>query len=177
MEEAYELADAAVQGDDAKLRDELGDVLFQVVFLALLLEERGQGSLDQIAEQLTEKLIRRHPHVFGTEQEEVLRTSSDVLRQWDTVKREVEGRGADDPFADIPKNLPGLLYARKTLRRAEPDGGGAAERETRDEAEAAVGEMLLEAVRLSRRLGVDPELAVRAAADRLRVRSLPGGTH
>ena len=65
VEEAYELADAAAQGDDAKLRDELGDVLFQVVFLALLLEERGEGSLDQIAEQLTEKLIRRHPHVFG----------------------------------------------------------------------------------------------------------------
>ncbi len=91
-----------------------------------------------------------------------------MLANWDQIKREVEGRGSDDPFADIPENLPGLLYARKTLRRAEPDGGGAAERETRDEAEAAVGEMLLEAVRLSRRLGVDPELAVRAAADRLR---------
>ena len=174
VEEAYELADAAAQGDDAKLRDELGDVLFQVVFLALLLEERGEGSLDQIAEQLTEKLIRRHPHVFGEAEAESARQ---VLANWDQIKREVEGRGSDDPFADIPENLPGLLYARKTLRRAEPDGGGAAEHETRDEAEAAVGAMLLEAVRLSRRLGVDPELAVRAAADRLRDPSLPDGTH
>jgi uncharacterized protein YabN with tetrapyrrole methylase and pyrophosphatase domain len=138
------------------------------VFLALLLEERGAGSLAQVADELTAKLIRRHPHVFGDEQEEVLRTSSDVLRRWGEIKREVEGRGAGDPFADIPENLPGLLYARKTLRRADPGGGAPADRETRDEAESAVGEMLLEAVRVARRLGVDPELALRAAADRLR---------
>jgi uncharacterized protein YabN with tetrapyrrole methylase and pyrophosphatase domain len=171
VEEAYELADAARRGDDEKLRDELGDVLFQVVFLSLLLEEREAGSLAEVAETISEKLIRRHPHVFGEEQEEVLRTSSEVLRQWDEIKREVEGRGADDPFGDVPENLPGLLYARKTLRRAEPDGGGPAERETRDATEAAVGEMLLEAVRLARRLGIDPELALRAAADRLQERS------
>jgi len=153
------------------MRDELGDVLFQVVFLSLLLEERGEGSLGEIADQLAEKLIRRHPHVFDAEEAEALGTSREVLRQWDDIKRDVEGRGADDPFADIPENLPGLLYARKTLRRAEPDGGGEAPREARDDAERAVGEMLLEAVRLSRGLGVDPELAIRAAADRLRDRS------
>ena len=167
VEEAYELADAAQRGDDEKLRDELGDVLFQVVFLSLLLEERGAGSFEQVADELTAKLVRRHPHVFGEDSEESL-TSREVLRNWDQIKREVEGRGAGDPFADIPENLPGLLYARKTLRRAEPDGGAPAERASRDEAEQAVGEMLLEAVRLARRLGVDPELAVRAAADRLR---------
>ncbi len=164
VEEAYELADAAARGDDEKLLDELGDVLFQVVFLALLLEERGAGDLGAVADTITEKLIRRHPHVFGAEEDEVLRTSSDVLRQWDTIKREVEGRGADDPFADIPENLPALLYARKILRRADPHGAGALERATRDESEAAVGELLLAAVELSRRLGVDPELALRAAA-------------
>ncbi|MDX6580928.1 MAG: nucleoside triphosphate diphosphatase [Solirubrobacterales bacterium] len=163
VEEAYELADAAQRGDDEKLRDELGDVLFQVVFLSLLLEERGAGSLPEVAGQLTEKLIRRHPHVFGDVDVD---SSREVLRNWDTIKRDVEGRGAD-----IPENLPGLLYARKVLRRADPEGGSPADRETRDEAEAAVGEMLLEAVALSRRLGVDPELAVRAAADRLRDRS------
>src|ERR1700752_1511479 len=68
VEEAYELADAAQRGDDAKLLDELGDVLFQVHFLALLLEERGAGDLAQVAEHCTEKLIRRHPHVFGEDQ-------------------------------------------------------------------------------------------------------------
>src|SRR6187200_2801489 len=64
VEEAYELADAAAQGDDSKLEDELGDVLFQVYFLALLLEERGAGSLASVAEGMSAKLIRRHPHVF-----------------------------------------------------------------------------------------------------------------
>src|SRR6187200_3464864 len=65
VEEAYELADAAQRGDDAKLLDELGDVLFQVYFLALLLEERGSGSLAEVAEHCRQKLIRRHPHVFA----------------------------------------------------------------------------------------------------------------
>jgi len=163
VEEAYELADAAARGDDEKLRDELGDVLFQVLFLSLLLEERGAGSLDAVADGMSAKLIRRHPHVFGEVEAE---TATDVLRNWDQIKRDVEGRGADDPFADVPENLPGLLYARKILRRAEPEGGAPVDRERRDETEAAIGEMLLEAVRLSRRVGVDPELALRAAAER-----------
>lgn len=174
VEEAYELADAAARGDDAKLLDELGDVLFQVVFLALLLEEREAGSLGEVAETITEKLIRRHPHVFEeSEARELLagarpEAAGEVLANWDRIKREVEGRGASDPFEDVPENLPALLYARKILRRADPDAGGAADRSRRDAGEAAVGELLLEAVRMSRRLGVDPELAVRAAADRYR---------
>ncbi len=110
VEEAYELADAAHRGDDDKIRDELGDVLFQVLFLSLLLEERGAGSLAGVAEGMSEKLIRRHPHVFGEAEAE---TANEVLRNWDQIKREVEGRGAGDPFADVPENLPGLLYARK----------------------------------------------------------------
>ena len=182
VEEAYELADAAARGDDEKLRDELGDVLFQVLFLSLLLEERGAGSLDAVADGMSAKLIRRHPHVFGEVEAEESKndtrssrgltaprlTSAEVLRNWDQIKREVEGRGADDPFADVPENLPGLLYARKILRRAEPEGGAPVDRERRDETEAAIGEMLLEAVRVSRRVGVDPELALRAAAERYR---------
>jgi uncharacterized protein YabN with tetrapyrrole methylase and pyrophosphatase domain len=160
VEEAYELADAAARGDDEKLLDELGDVLFQVVFLSLLLEERGAGDLATVAETITAKLIRRHPHVFGEAEAE---TAGEVLRNWDEIKREVEGREGE-----VPENLPGLLYARKVLRRLDPDGGRPADRETRDEAEAAVGEALLEIVRVCRLLGVDPELAVRAAAARLR---------
>jgi uncharacterized protein YabN with tetrapyrrole methylase and pyrophosphatase domain len=127
IEEAYELADAARSGDAAKMLDELGDVLFQVYFLALLLEERGSGDLERVANAVTEKLIRRHPHVFADEATkaatEVLNerpadSSAAVLGNWDQIKREVEGRGAEDPFADVPENLPGLLYARKLLRRA-----------------------------------------------------------
>jgi uncharacterized protein YabN with tetrapyrrole methylase and pyrophosphatase domain len=179
VEEAYELADAAARGDDAKLLDELGDVLFQVLFLALLLEERGAGDLAQVAEGMSAKLIRRHPHVFGEASgPEALaamgsdpETAGEVLRNWDRIKREVEeGDGAGEPFGDLPENLPSLLYARKVLRRADPEGGApsAADAEARDAAEQWLGDLLLAAVGVSRRLGVDPELALRAAADRLR---------
>ena len=184
VEEAYELADAASRGDDAKLRDELGDVLFQVVFLSLLLEERDAGDLAAVAEQMTEKLIRRHPHVFGDQAgEEAVAameadpsTASGVLSNWDRIKREVEGKGAADPFADLPENLPALLYARKILRRADPQAGAPPPEapESRDGAERWLGELLLSMVGLSRRLGVDPELALRAAADRFRAGSRDG---
>ncbi|CAN5565154.1 nucleoside triphosphate pyrophosphohydrolase [soil metagenome] len=190
VEEAYELADAAASGDDAKLLDELGDVLFQVHFLSLLMEERGAGGLAEVAEGVRAKLIRRHPHVFPESEQPPMpvdssasrpgSTGSDegsgemgvdqVLSQWDRIKKDVEGRGVDDPFSDVPENLPGLLYARKILRRIEPSAGNAEPLadEERDEAERRVGEMLIEAVALSRRLGVDPELAVRAEAGRRR---------
>jgi MazG family protein len=189
VEEAYELADAAESGDDAKLLDELGDVLFQVHFLALLLEERGAGSLAEVAESMTQKLIRRHPHVFGDTE---ARTAGQVLANWDRIKREEEGRGADDPFADVPENLPALLYARKTQRRAVTAsdytsqsrrrtspriasglaGEGAGERladaEARDAAERRIGDALFSLVDEARRLQVDPELALRAATHRFR---------
>src|SRR5215207_954011 len=83
VEEAYELADAAHSGDNAKLLDELGDVLFQVCFLALLMEERGRGSLAEVADHCREKLIRRHPHVFG---DRVAATAGEVVSNWDEIK-------------------------------------------------------------------------------------------
>ncbi|HEX2358956.1 MAG TPA: MazG nucleotide pyrophosphohydrolase domain-containing protein [Solirubrobacterales bacterium] len=170
VEEAYELADAARRDDPEAMLDELGDVLFQVVFLALLLEERGEGDLAAVAESCTAKLIRRHPHVFG---EGELETAGAVLSQWEEIKREVEGRG-DDPLADIPDTLPALLHARKVLRRTDPQGSSSGARPggpggdpaEREAAEREVGERLLEVVRHSRRLGVDPELALRSAAER-----------
>jgi XTP/dITP diphosphohydrolase/tetrapyrrole methylase family protein/MazG family protein/ATP diphosphatase len=172
VEEAYELADAAASGDDAKLLDELGDVLFQVHFLALLLEERGAGSLDEVAEAMIAKLIRRHPHVFGDAEAE---SAGEVLRNWDRIKVEEEGRGAGEPFADLPENLPALLYARKVQRRAASAGLGGApaaedmpDPELRDAEERRIGEALFELVDEARRLRVDPELAVRQAAQRFR---------
>ena len=114
VEEAYELADAAGLGDDAKLLDELGDVLFQVHFLALLLEERGAGSFAEVAEHCRQKLIRRHPHVFGETQAD---TAGQVLRNWDRIKESEPGRERGI-FAEVPENLPGPLYARKVQRRA-----------------------------------------------------------
>ncbi len=183
VEEAYELADAANRGDDAKLLDELGDVLFQVVFLSLLLEERGEGDFAAVAEHCREKLIRRHPHVFGEVEAE---TAGEVLANWDAIKAGEKGRERGI-FGEVPENLPGPLYARKLLRRAEsaghkwPRGGEDPLFMVTREAEAlerasgheerrfdAVGDVMFAAVAAARRLGVDPELALRSAADRFR---------
>ena len=157
VEEAYELADAALSGDDAKLVDELGDVLFQVYFLSLLLEERGVAGLAEVAEACRAKLIRRHPHVFGDRE---ARTAGEVVRNWDQIKRDVEGGG--EVFGSIPETLPSTLYAKKILRRARSAGhewGGSGD---------DPGERLLAAVRDAADAGVDPELALRQAADRFR---------
>jgi XTP/dITP diphosphohydrolase/tetrapyrrole methylase family protein/MazG family protein/ATP diphosphatase len=194
VEEAYELADAAYSGEDGKLRDELGDVLFQVYFLSLLLEERGQGDLASVARGTTEKLIRRHPHVFGDDPAELsslpteARTASEVRRNWDAIKR-TETHG--EPFGSIPENLPSLLYAAKLQRRASEAAAasprdalakiaravGDAERSAlteepdRDALYERIGELLFACVELARAVGVDPEVALRRAADGFRVRA------
>jgi XTP/dITP diphosphohydrolase/tetrapyrrole methylase family protein/MazG family protein/ATP diphosphatase len=166
VEEAYELADAAHRGDDRKLLDELGDVLFQVHFLALLLEERGAGDLAAVAEHCRQKLIRRHPHVFG---DVAADSAAQVLRNWDQIKTGEEGR---EPgiFGDVPENLPSLLYARKVQRRAASAGKWAPAGESQPDEESfrALGDELFALVDRARALRVDPELALRAAADRFR---------
>jgi uncharacterized protein YabN with tetrapyrrole methylase and pyrophosphatase domain len=110
--------------------------------------------------------------VFGETEAE---TAGEVLRNWDRIKREEEGRGADDPFADVPENLPALLYARKMQRRAASAGLAGEEAqdrlsdpEERDAAEREIGEALFSLVDQARRMRVDPELALRAAARRFR---------
>jgi MazG family protein len=190
VEEAYELADAAQHGDDRKLLDELGDVLFQVYFLALLLEERGAGDLAQVAEHCTEKLIRRHPHVFG---EVEASTAAEVLRNWDEIKSSEAGREAG-LFGEVPENLPSPLYARKVQRRAASSGFDfpgvdtaiEAAREELAELEAVavagdregrfreLGDLLFAVVNVARKLRVDPELALRDASDRFRDRVTAG---
>jgi MazG family protein len=182
VEEAYELADAANGGDDRKLLDELGDVLFQVHFLSLLLEERGAGDLAQVAEHCRRKLIHRHPHVFGDVE---ARSAGEVLRNWDQIKRSEPGREGGI-FGDVPENLPALLHARKAQRRAASSGldvdhvpYDAVEGELEElraagaEREAAfreVGDLLFAAVNVARKLRVDPELALRGATGRFRER-------
>src|SRR3954464_580964 len=108
VEEAYEVADAAVDGRPEKLLDELGDLLFQVYFLALLRGEQGHGDVEEVARAVHAKLVRRHPHVFG---EVEARTAGRVRENWERIKREQEGR--QGIFHDVPRNLPTLVYARK----------------------------------------------------------------
>jgi XTP/dITP diphosphohydrolase/tetrapyrrole methylase family protein/MazG family protein/ATP diphosphatase len=181
LEEAYELADAAYRRDDGKLLDELGDVLFQVHFLALLLEERGAGSLAQVAEHVRQKLIRRHPHIFG---EVEVANAGEVLANWDAIKS-TEADREPGIFGEVPENLPALLYARKVQRRTATTGldvdeppygavlGMLEELEGADGADAryaAAGDLLFATVNVARKLKIDPELALRSSADRFRAR-------
>jgi XTP/dITP diphosphohydrolase/tetrapyrrole methylase family protein/MazG family protein/ATP diphosphatase len=183
VEEAYELADAAHAGDDAKLVDELGDVLFQVYFLSLLLEERGQGDLATVADHCRTKLIRRHPHVFG---ERAAATADDVVRNWTEIKREDEQGG--DVFGDIPETHPSTIQAAKVQRRAEGAGleternAGEALWDIQKSCESffatpgwreeevfeRVGALLYDAVAAARALGVDPEVGLRQYANAVR---------
>lgn len=183
VEEAYELADAVERRDDARILDELGDVLFQVHFLALLLEERGAGDLAAVARHAAGKLIRRHPHVFGAVR---VNSAAQVLRNWDQIKAAEPGRERG-LFGELPGNLPAPLYARKVQRRAAasgfdvPDAAAALElvheelKELRLAAEREqrfreLGDVMFALVALARKLDVDPELALRAAAQRFRDR-------
>jgi len=189
VEEAYEVADAAVLGDDAELHGELGDLLFQVFFLALLLEEKGLGDLESVSRDIHAKLVRRHPHVFG---ESDAASAGAVRLRWEAIKTEQEGR--EGIFHEIPESLPALLHARKVQRRAAavgydwPDLEGplAKLREELGELSTAVerapipkpetepdpavchelGDLLFTVVNVARRLNVDPELALRATSRR-----------
>ena len=179
VEEAYELADAAHSGDDAKLLDELGDVLFQVNFLSLLLEERGAGDLAAVADAVRAKLVRRHPHIFGEQALDELptdaTTAAGVKENWDAIKLR-EGPGS------VAATLPALTYARKTLRRAargDAEPADVADRLARlralepgaghgsEEHYEVVGELLLAVVQLASEARVDPEIALRRTADAL----------
>jgi XTP/dITP diphosphohydrolase/tetrapyrrole methylase family protein/MazG family protein/ATP diphosphatase len=189
VEEAYEVADAANAGDPGKLLDELGDLLFQTYFLALLLEEQGEGGLEAIARAVHAKLVRRHPHVFGDAEAD---SPGRVRSQWELIKSEQEGRTG--VFHDVPEALPGLIHARKVQRRAAavgfeyPDVAGAladledelaelkAELDGRpdpapetepDRRQAdELGDLLFACVNVARRLNADPELELRRATGR-----------
>ena len=200
LEETYELADAIrrrVEGDgaDKEIRGELGDLLFQVYFLACVAEEQGLYDLGDVASGIHEKLVRRHPHIFG---EATAGTPEQVRRNWDAIKRDSEGR--EGIFHDVPEAFPSTLLAQKLQQRAAavgfdwqhaPEVMAKIKEETAEveqELEAAVdpegaiagsghdklvweiGDLLFSVVNLARKLRVDPELALRGSALRFRDR-------
>ena len=177
LEEAYELVDAIERGEARALRDELGDLLFQVVFLAQLGSERGAYDFEAVAGGIADKLTRRHPHVF---EDNPSRGAAD----WELIKAEERReRGVQGLLADIPRNTPALTRATKLGKRAAQAGfdwtdaqgprekireeleeiAGAQALGDPGELEAEVGDLLLAVTSLARHLKVDPETALRRA--------------
>jgi MazG family protein len=184
LEEAYEVVDAIDGGDAASLRDELGDLLLQVVFQAQLAAESGRFTIADVAAAIVDKLERRHPHVFGSARVE---GADDVVRNWKRIKAEERRAAGDDGmFAGVPAALPALTRAQQVGERAAQSGldwedarGALAKvREELAEIEAALaagnraaagcelGDLLLAVTSVARHLDVAAELALRGATSR-----------
>ena len=180
IEETYETVDTIQRGDHEHLKEELGDLLLQVVFHSELAEEAGRFSLEEVARGISEKLVRRHPHVFGSSE---VSTTDGVLQQWDEIKR-VEKGDEEKPYLHaVGKGLPGLLRAAKLQKKAakvgfdwpEETGVLAKIREELLELEAAMneqnpaavaeemGDLLFSMVNLARFRKIDPEVLMAAA--------------
>ncbi|MFT3808597.1 MAG: nucleoside triphosphate pyrophosphohydrolase [Micropepsaceae bacterium] len=181
VEEAYEVSDAIERGDMAALKDELGDLLFQVVFHAQMADEAGEFSFADVVGAIQDKMVRRHPHVFG---DAGPRSSAEQTEDWERIKaRERAARPAPDGglLSDVPRTLPALPRALKLTKRAAtvgfdwPDAShvfakldeevgelksalaeGAPPAKLQDE----LGDVLFVVANLARKLGVDPEAAL-----------------
>jgi tetrapyrrole methylase family protein/MazG family protein len=192
IEEAYEVAHAIDESDDDELMGELGDLLLQVVFHANIAEERGAFALRQIIERVSNKMIRRHPHVFA---EDDAATSGEVLRNWEAIKaqeREAKGKDDESMLDSVHRGLPAVMEAFQMTTKVSrvgfdwPDADGALVKldeealELRDAVRAKradqraiaeeVGDLLFVAVNVARLTGVDPESALKAANRKFRRR-------
>jgi tetrapyrrole methylase family protein/MazG family protein len=188
LEESYEVVEAIDREDRAALREELGDLLFQVVFLARLAKEEGAFDAADVVRGIAEKMVRRHPHVFGGAQAD---TSDEVLRRWEEIKRrekeEADGGGSRQEsgsvLSGVPRALPALQKAQRLSTKAArvgfdwPTDGevvdklaeemeelrSAVDAHDGDAAREELGDLLFTAANLGRRLGVDPEEALERA--------------
>lgn len=180
IEEAYETVDTIQRGDHEHLKEELGDLLLQVVFHSELAEESGRFTLDDVARGISEKLVRRHPHVFGASD---AATTDAVLQQWDEIKRSEKGDGEKAYLHGVGKGLPGLLRAFKLQKKAAkvgfdwPDENGVVAKiqeeftELKDalaEGQPAsiaeeMGDLMFAVINLARFRKLDPEVVMAAA--------------
>ncbi len=188
IEEAYEVVEAINTRDDANLREELGDLLLQAVFHAQIAEEEGRFNFDDVARVISEKLLRRHPHVFG---EDRCANSAEVLRKWDDIKRVEKGTHADASALDgISHGLPALMRAEKVQKKAARVGFDWTEtapiaakiREdlqeveveiaqgTTEKVEEEIGDLLFSVVNLARKVKIDGETALQRATDKFAAR-------
>lgn len=163
LEETYELVDAIESGDDAELVEELGDVLYQVIFHSDIAAEEGRFTLEDVAAHMTAKMVGRHPHVFG---DVVAETAEAVTANWDQIKK-AEKPGRESVLDGIPQAMPALALAAKLVGRAEKVGIEPAAAESVPASEAELGDQLLATVVAARAQGLDAERALRDALRRL----------
>ena len=159
LEEAYEAAEAIDLDNADMLREELGDVLLQVVFHAQMEREKGSFTIDDVADGICKKLILRHPHIFGDVQ---VANSAEVLANWDEIKKKEKAqKTVTDTLTGIARSLPALMRAEKVIKKAKK-GGYSTEFSDPDN---EIGEKLFALVREAREKGVDPERALELATD------------
>lgn len=186
VEETYEVLEALDTGEPRRLMEELGDLLFQVVFHAQLAAERREFSMAELLGALIDKMVRRHPHVFA---DRSIGSAAEALSQWEAIKQ-AEGGPGRSALHGIPRSLPGLLRAERIQHRASRigfdwDDAGPALDKVREEVEelhaalhtrdreataAEVGDLLFAAVNVARLAGVDAEAALQGAVERFRTR-------
>jgi len=181
LEEAYEVVDAIASGDPEKLREELGDLLLQIVFVSRIAREQGWFDLDGVSEGISEKMVRRHPHVFGDREVE---GSAEVMRNWEDIKKEERSGEPDASVLDgVPASLPALLKAFRMTEKAAAVGFDwrkpidvmdkmreemeelqteleAGDEVADDRVRAEMGDILFVMANLARHLGVEPETAL-----------------
>ena len=177
LEEAYEVIEAIDAGEPAHLKEELGDLLLQPVFHAAIAEERGDFTMDEVLDAINEKLIRRHPHVFG---EEVIETSQAQVENWEKIKKQEQGVLRKSALSGIPPQLPALMKAQKITEKAARVGFDWEHTDQvfakvmeelhefeeamlsgdQKEMESELGDLLFAIVNLGRFLAIDPEEAL-----------------
>lgn len=177
LEEAYEVIEAIDAADPAHLKEELGDLLLQPIFHAAIAEEKGEFTMDDVLDAISEKLIRRHPHVFG---EAVIETSEAQMVNWEKIKKQEKGEERKSALSGIPPQLPALMKAQKLTEKAARVGFDwehtdqvyakvmeelhefeeAMLADDQKEMEAELGDLLFAIVNLGRFLSIDPEEAL-----------------
>lgn len=188
IEEVYELVEAIAKDEPEEIREELGDVLFHIVFLARMFHEKGQFNLEDVAEGITRKMIRRHPHVFG---ERVVSGREEVIRNWHQIKQdEKQSFRKSAIFESVPANMPSLMRAYRILDRAAKSGIEYGEmpgnvscaqelpdklkqvlnRRDNDRQSEDFGQLLLALINFCRRDGIHPETALAAAIGQFETR-------
>lgn len=187
LEESYEVLEAIDNGSDELLKEELGDLLLQPVFHAAIAEERGAFTMDDVLATLADKLIRRHPHVFGDQE---IKDSEAQIANWEKIKKEEKGDERRSALSGIPPHLPALMKAQKISEKASRVGFDwehvdqvmakvieelhefeeAMEQGRQDRIEAELGDLLFAIVNLGRFLSLDPEEALRKTIARFQNR-------